>query len=129
MNNNTKLKSGPSIINIKKTICHIKELSVPKTRIMCIRLMSDNISEDGDAWRIWSCIYLAYRLCNTMDLLPKQDNRFATRWESPSFDNYKNCGMAQREKYLTRRKDKFWWRALRKAYLSSNAAIMCTEEN
>ena len=128
MNSNTEIESKSSILNIQNKITHINGMSVPKRISMCIPLMSDNIYEKGDAWRIWSCIYLAYRLKNTMDLLPKQCDRFATRWESPSFDNYKySGGMVQRGKYLTRRKDKFWWRAIRKAYCPLTNAAMSTE--
>ena len=123
---NTKLVSASTILNIKDKII---ERSGKRTS-MCIPLMSDNIYEKGDAWRIWSCIYLAYRLRNAMDLLPNHDNRFAARWESPTLDHYKySGGMVQRGKYLTRRKDKFWWRALRNAYCSSKDAVMSSKGN
>ena len=128
----TEFECESSILSVKEIrsgitgIRRIKER--PRRKMMCIPLMSDNIYERGDAWRIWSCIYLAYLLSNTMDLLPKHDIKFPARWESPSFDNYKySGGLAQRGKYLTRRKDKFWWRTLRKAYGAPNDTAISHE--
>ena len=91
---------------------HLEDLD----KYVCIPLQSNEIYERSDAFRLWSCIYLAHLLRCTMISISKKECTDDTRPEVASAaDGYKyKNGRTLRGKYLTRRKEKTWWKALKK---------------
>ena len=81
-----------------------------------IPLLSDaDIYDKGDAWRTWSCIYLAYLLRDAIESLSKEPMRKSSVKPGKRLECRVNpdAQIAQRGNYLTRRPGKYWWKTLR----------------
>ena len=107
----------------EKELPYDEKISKPKIQLshgpekfICIPLQSNDIYDRSDAFHIWSCIYLSHLLRNTMLLLKrnkglKDDSALS---QSNSSDGYKfKSGRTLRGKYLTKRKEKAWWKTLK----------------
>ena len=86
----------------------------PETAI-CIPLQSNDIYERSDAFHIWSCIYLSHLLKHTMIRLRINERRDTSDiLKTNTMDVYKfKSGRTLRGKYLTKRKEKAWWKTLK----------------
>ena len=90
-----------------------KRLHEDEEKYICIPLQSNDIYERCDAIHIWSSIYLAHLLKREMTLPSKTDLNDDSIVSKPS-DRYKRKnGRTLRGKYLTRRKEKAWWKTVR----------------
>ena len=93
-----------------------QDLNVTKARnatTICIPFQSNEVYDRGDAWRIWSCIYLAHLLHNTIKLLSNgtmSPNILSNKSNKSSYQSLNR--RSKRGNYLTRRKEKFWWQTV-----------------
>ena len=94
-----------------------QDLNVTKARnatTIFIPFQSNEVYDRGDAWRIWSCIYLAHLLHNTIKLLSSgtmSPNILSNK--SGKSNSYQSLNRrSKRGNYLTRRKEKFWWQTV-----------------
>ena len=93
-----------------------QDLNVTKARnatTIFIPFQSNEVYDRGDAWRIWSCIYLAHLLHNTIKLLSSgtmSPNILSNKSSKSSYQSLNR--RSKRGNYFTRRKEKFWWQTV-----------------
>ena len=85
-----------------------------KATTIFIPFQSNEVYDRGDAWRIWSCIYLAHLLHNTIKLLSSGTmSHIILSNKSGKSNSYQSLNRrSKRGNYLTRRKEKFWWQTV-----------------
>ena len=112
--NNAHESEKESSYDEKRSKLKIQLFQGPE-KFICIPLQSNDIYERSDAFHIWSCIYLSHLLRNTMLLLKNKGSKDdSTILQTNSSDGYKfKSGRTLRGKYLTKRKEKAWWKAIK----------------
>ena len=112
--NDTNVPEKESPYDEKRTNPKVQLLQSPE-KFICIPLQSNDIYDRSDAFHIWSCIYLSHLLRNTMLLLRNKGLKDdSSLLQTNSSDGYKfKSGRTLRGKYLTKRKEKAWWKALK----------------
>ena len=87
----------------------IEDLSRCQKVVACIPLQYPEICDRGESWKVWSCIRLAYLLKDAMLSIAMDDVRqyaVSAYFANPRHGNQ----LKKRGRYLTRRKEKFWWK-------------------
>ena len=121
-------KTGNGFLNSAETgkikdaefdeICKMRDQDLNMTQArnattIFIPFQSNEVYDRGDAWRIWSCIYLAHLLHNTIKLLSSgtmSPNILSNKSSKSSYQSLNR--RSKRGNYLTRRKEKFWWQTV-----------------
>ena len=80
---------------------------------ICIPLQSNDIYERCDAIHIWSSIYLAHLLKREMKILSNTEFNDDSIVSKTSERYKRKNGRILRGKYLTRRKEKAWWKTVK----------------
>lgn len=106
--------SVPSVTKNIKSVEHnlksgIEDRSRYQKVVACIPLQYPDICDRGESWKVWSCIRLAYLLKDAMLSISMDDvQQYVV---SPYFANPRHGNqLKKRGRYLTRRKEKFWWK-------------------
>ena len=87
----------------------IEDVSRCQKVVACIPLQYPEICDRGESWKVWSCIRLAYLLKDAMLSISMDDVQkyvVSAYFANPRHGNQ----LKKRGRYLTRRKEKFWWK-------------------
>ena len=87
----------------------IEDVSKCQKVVACIPLQYPEICDRGESWKVWSCIRLAYLLKDAMLSISMDDIQqhvVNAYFPNPRHGNQ----LKKRGRYLTRRKEKFWWK-------------------
>ena len=107
-------RSEPSVTKNNKPDEHnrnsdIVDVTRRQKAVACIPLQYPEICDRGESWKVWSCIRLAYLLKDAMLSIAMDDVRqyaVSAYFANPRHGNQ----LKKRGRYLTRRKEKFWWK-------------------
>ena len=107
-------RSVPSVTKNIKSVEHnlnsgIEDVSRCHKVVACIPLQYPEICDRGESWKVWSCIRLAYLLKDAMLSISMDDIQqhvVNAYFPNPRHGNQ----LKKRGRYLTRRKEKFWWK-------------------
>ena len=87
----------------------IEDVTRCQKAVACIPLQYPEICDRGESWKVWSCIRLAYLLKDAMLSISMDD--IQQHVTNAYFLNARHGNQLKKMgRYLTRRKEKFWWK-------------------